>query len=261
MILFRPHEVSVCRSITLLLGLLGVIPAGGCRPQGTPTPQPSENIAPALADSTSDAPSESVAEAPALPIEPDFRQLTLADFTPFPTDVDTWSEAGGVISSTGKPRGYLVTRDSFQNFVWRLEYRFVRPKNLADESKFKGNTGFLVYVTGEDKLWPVCLEVQGKHVQMGAIKENGGAAAPVVVDHDDARLQARKPVGQWNELEITSTDGALSVALNGVPVATSEPNFLSEGRLGIQAEDHPFEIRRLRIRTGDASAPAAPGAN
>ena len=109
-------------------------------------------------------------------------------------------------------------------------------------------TGFLVYITGEHKLWPMCLEVQGKHVQMAAIKENGGAEPVKAEDDDAARQQARKPVGQWNSLDIVSKDGALAVSLNGTPISKCEPDFLSEGLIGIQAEDHPFEVRRIRVR-------------
>jgi hypothetical protein len=152
------------------------------------------------------------------------------------------------VTCTGKPRGYLYSKQSYQNFTLRLDYRFPRPATLKDDTKFKGNTGFLVYVTGEHKLWPVCLEIQGKHVQMAAIKENGGAQPVTATDNEVARQKARRPVGQWNSLEIVSLNGSLSVALNGTPISTCEPNFLSDGLIGIQAEDHPFEVRRMRIR-------------
>jgi hypothetical protein len=119
---------------------------------------------------------------------------------------------------------------------------------LKDESQFKGNTGFLMYITGEHKIWPVCLEVQGKYSEMGDIRENGGAEKVTKTDDNEARQNARKPVGQWNSLEIVSKDGTLAVSLNGTPVCKSEPDFLSEGMIGVQAEKFPFEVRRLRIR-------------
>ena len=218
---------------------------GGCGPT-TPTsntgPAPTPNAVP----SEQTEPIE--AEVP-FAIEDGFRPLTLADFEPFEASPETWTATGDGLLCTGKPKGYLASKDSFQNFTWKLEYRFPRAANLSDESKFKGNTGFLVYVSGEPKIWPVCLEVQGKHVQMGAIKENGGAQAPeVVFDDDGVRQSARKPVGRWNELEIISRDGALRVMLNGQEVASSQSAFLSAGSIGIQAEDHAFAVRRMRIR-------------
>lgn len=201
-------------------------------------------------------PSKEETAAAETPQEPDtpfvleegFTLLSFGDFEAFQADPETWSATDDGIRCTGKPKGYLYSTAPHQNFTWKLEYRFDRPKSLKDEAKFKGNTGFLVYITGEHKQWPVCLEVQGKHVQMAAIKENGGAAPVTVQDDDAARQAARKPVGQWNRLEIMSRDGSISVKLNDVPISKSEPNFLSEGRIGIQAEDHPFVVRRMRIK-------------
>lgn len=182
-------------------------------------------------------------------LEDGFSALSLDDFDAFQAEPDTWSATEDGIHCTGKPKGYLYSHAVYQNFTWRLDYRFARPKSLKDEAKFKGNTGFLVYITGEQKLWPVCLEVQGKHVQMAAIKENGGAAAVTVSDDEAAREAARKPVGQWNRLEIVSKDGALTAKLNDIAISRSEPNFLSDGKIGIQAEDHAFTVRRMRIRS------------
>jgi hypothetical protein len=181
-------------------------------------------------------------------VEQGFTPLALADFEAFAAEPETWTAEGDAVLCTGKPRGYLFSRAEHRNFTWRLEYRFERPQSLKDEATFKGNTGFLVYITGDHKLWPVCLEVQGKHVQMGAVKENGGAAPVAVHDDDAARQSARRPVGEWNRLEIVSRDGALTVTLNDALVCRSEPNFLSEGKIGIQAEDHPFVVRRMRLR-------------
>jgi hypothetical protein len=217
----------------------------GCTPAAAPLPIPAKSI-PELAEEY--AALEPVPDEPPFALEPDFRLLTVADFLSFPAGVETWSMDGDVLVSTGKPRGYLYSSDSFANFTWRLEYRFPRPVKLESDEDFKGNTGFLVYITGEPKIWPVCLEVQGKHAEMAAVKENGGAQAPEVDGDPAARLAARQPVGQWNALEIVSKEGELTVSLNGEQVTHSHPAFLSAGSIGIQAEDHPFEVRRMRIR-------------
>lgn len=185
---------------------------------------------------------------PPFQIEKGFTGLTFADFEAFGATEDTWEALDEGIFCSGRPRGYLYSKESYRNFTLRLEYSFDRPDNLKDDSKFKGNTGFLMYITGEHKLWPVSLEVQGKHVQMGAIKENGGASPVTATDDDAARQKARKAVGEWNSLEIVSVDGSLTVSLNGVQISKSEPDFLSEGSIGIQSEDFPFEVRRIRIR-------------
>lgn len=208
-----------------------------------PTPQP-KSTKPKV-DYITESPAET---NPSFTVEADFTPLTFADFDSFAAEPETWTAQEDRIDCTGKPRGYLYSRQSYQNFTWRLEYRFLRPKSLPDEQKFKGNTGFLVYINGEPKLWPVCLEVQGKHIQMAAIKENGGASPVEAQDDEATREAARKPVGEWNALEIVSRDGALTVKLNDQIISRSEPNFLADGKIGIQSEDHPFVVRRMRIR-------------
>ncbi len=250
-----------------LLGLLLAIIVIGCSGQ-KPLPTPANStksptaVEPSADDSVAStnaksAPGEGVGEeTPATPAESEspfhledgFTQLGFADFEAFGAEASTWEGTTDGIKSSGKPKGYLYSKQPYQNFTLRLEYRFPRPANLKDEAKFKGNTGFLVYITGEHKLWPVCLEVQGKHIQMAAIKENGGAQPVTATDDEAARQKARHAVGEWNAIEIISTNGALSVSLNGTPISKCEPDFLSEGSIGIQAEDHPFEVRRLRIR-------------
>ncbi len=200
-----------------------------------------------MPDKSASADTQEPSEPP-FQLEDGFTLLTFADFEAFGAEAATWEPTPEGMKCTGKPRGYLYSKQSFQNFTLRVDYRFPRPKSLQDDAKFKGNTGFLMYITGEHKLWPVSLEVQGKFVQMAAIKENGGAQPVTATDDDAARQKARRPVGQWNSIEIVSTNGVLAVALNGVPISKCEPDFLSEGLIGIQSEDHPFEVRRLRIR-------------
>ncbi len=214
------------------------------------TDQPDEPVTPLVSSDPDTQSTERTRPEPPFQLEEGFTLLSFSDFEAFGADEETWEATAEGMKCSGKPRGYLYSKQSHQNFTLRLDYRFTKPESLKDDSKFKGNTGFLVYVTGEHKLWPVCLEVQGKHVQMGAIKENGGAQPVTATDDDAARQKARRPVGQWNTIEIVSHNGALSVALNGTPISKCEPDFLSEGLIGIQAEDHPFEVRRIRMGRG-----------
>ncbi len=226
----------VCR-----LAVVGLLFCGCGAPVSTePTPAPTNTV---------EAPASTGPTEPDSPytLELDFTPLTLADFEPFQAEPTTWSESDGTLTSTGKPKGYLYSKAEYQNFTWRLEYRYPRPAQF-DEAKFPGNTGFLVFITGEHKIWPICLEVQGKPVQMGIVKENGGAQAPELEDDDAVRQRVRKPVGEWQRLEIVAKDGALTVTLNDEVVCRSQPAFLSSGPIGIQAENQPFIIRRMRIR-------------
>ncbi len=183
-------------------------------------------------------------------LEEGFTQLTLSDFEVFTkpgaSGSGTWSERDEVIHSTGSPRGYLYSRKPHSNFTLRLEYRFPNSEGDVDEAKV--NTGVLVYVTGPHRIWPKCLEVQGKHVEMAHIKSNARDVVIEAKDDEAARESARQPVGYWNRLEIVSKDGSLTSTLNGKRICESLPGELTEGTFGLQAEDFAVDFRRLRIR-------------
>lgn len=170
-------------------------------------------------------------------------------FAKGPGPEPTWtSESDNLIHCSGSPKGYLYTKDVYGNFTMRCDFRYERPDNVEDESELElSNTGFLIYISGKHKQWPVCLEVQGRQDTLATIKANGGAAGPEIDDHGDARQSARKPVGEWNSIEITSRDGALTATLNGTPICTSQPTELVKGHLGIQSESFDVEFRDWRI--------------
>jgi len=182
-----------------------------------------------------------------------FRLLGLNDFKIFhgkePTEEPTWTAEGDVIKCTGQPRGYIFTKQAFDDFTLRLDYRYVPADDQTDEKQLEAsNTGILVFISGEHKLWPVSLEVQGKHIEMGQIKANGGAAAIEIDDDDQARTDARKPVGEWNSVEVVSTKGALTASLNGTQVCKSDAGELVEGSIGLQSEGFEVQFRNVRIR-------------
>ena len=98
------------------------------------------------------------------------------------------------------------------------------------------------------QVWPQALEVQGAYGDTGDIFGlpwlTSGNDAP-----DAAALSAaRRPVGDWNDLAITSRDGALEVTLNGHVVNRSSPGALSEGTIALQCEGAEIHWRDVRIK-------------
>jgi len=181
-----------------------------------------------------------------------FTPLGLDDFEIFQgkarPNPPTWSEEGHIIKSTGKPRGYLYSKKPYRNFTLRADLRY--PPEAPDAAT-KANTGFLMYIAPPHRVWPICIEVQGKQIELAMIKGNGkpNPLDPAKV-HDDesARQKARRPIGEWNAIEIVSSDGKLTSFVNGVKISENEPVELREGPIGLQAEDFPYEIRNLRVR-------------
>jgi hypothetical protein len=184
-----------------------------------------------------------------------FVSLSAADFLGFrdPKAKGTVREATEEtaregIYRLGDARQYVYTKRPYRDFTLRLEYRWPRAADLPPEKRDAANTGVLVFITGEHKVWPKCLEVQGKWSEMGHIKSNAKDVAVTVRDDEAAREKARKPVGEWNAVEVVAKGGALTSFVNGVKIAESDPTELQEGPIGLQGEGYVVDFRNIRIR-------------
>ena len=154
---------------------------------------------------------------------------------------ETFGVRDGVITDTGQPRGYIRTIENYTNYVLRLQLRHVE----------KGNSGVLLRMTGEDKIWPKSIEAQGASDNMGDIWNIDNVPMKV----DPARTKGRrtvklhqsneKPIGEWNEYEIYLNGGDLRIYVNRLL-----QNYATEcqeipGRICLQAEGSPKEFRNI----------------
>ena len=60
-------------------------------------------------------------------------------------------------------------------------------------------------------------------------------------------VAAEKALGEWNSVDIVCRDGAIRVTINGVfenRVTGCDPHA---GRVGLQLEGFPFEVRNVRL--------------
>lgn len=158
----------------------------------------------------------------------------------------TWSIKDGVIICTGKPHGYFYTEKSYKNCVIRYDWRYARPKDLKDDKEFKGNSGLLIFITGEHKVWPKCVEVQGMNAQHGKILNVSGAKGKYTFDMA-ARDKAVKPVGEWNTTEVTCQDGDIVAKINGTEVSRGKSELM-EGLIGFQSEGAEIHFRNIKIK-------------
>ena len=194
--------------------------------------------------------------APALPPPPS-RENQVAlfngkDFSGFTfcmqKDADpsrTWSVTNGVIHCTGSPLGYLRTVDSYSNYWLTVVWRFVKIAPKAD------NTGILVHIHEPDKVWPLCIQVQGKHSHQGDLFLMGGAESKEHKGLDENtpipfRGPSREnPVGQWNTVETVCIHNEVAAYLNGYFVNETTETTLNGGFIGIQSEGGDIEIRSI----------------
>jgi hypothetical protein len=166
----------------------------------------------------------------------DFTGLKFAPSSIDPTK--TWSVKDGTIVCTGKPNGYFYTEKSYKNYILRAEFKY------PDKA---GNSGYLIHIQGEHKVWPKCIEVQGQYSGVCSIFPISGLKGPKA-DNAEARKKAAKPHTEWNTVEIVSKDGTLTSSLNGTKIAEAGPYDAVEGPIGFQSEGAEIHFRNIRIK-------------
>jgi hypothetical protein len=162
----------------------------------------------------------------------------------------TWSVTNGVIHCNGSAIGYLRTQQSYNNYVLTVEWRFreVTPK--------ANNTGVLVHMqVPPDKVWPPCIQNQGKSGRQGDLifmagaesKEhlalNKDASAPVPL-HGEPNENAN---GEWNTNVTICAGNNVNAVINGKALNEATECTLTSGAIGIQSENADFEIRKMYL--------------
>lgn len=157
---------------------------------------------------------------------------------------------GDTVKCKGRPVGFMYTEKSYRNFTLRFDWKFVRPENLKDDSKFWGNSGYLLWISGGKALdiWPRSIEVQGMWRDAGRILPIPRDVKCKIRHFEDDRKKAMKPVGEWNSMEIVAKDGTVVVTVNGARVAEVTECELKEGPIGFQSEGAEIHWRNIRIK-------------
>jgi hypothetical protein len=163
----------------------------------------------------------------------------------------TWSVKEGVIVCTGTPHGYFYTDKSYKDYVLRYDWRY--PPGSPPDS----NSGCLVHIHPPHKVWPQCIEPQGRYSDHGKLYMIGLDKAQVEYNRFDADAQkkALRPMGEWSTTEVTcKADGTITVKLNGVEVSSGK-TALTEGPIGWQSEGAEVHFRNVQIREAKAASP------
>jgi subtilisin family serine protease len=160
---------------------------------------------------------------------------------------------GGVLAVTGRPVGYLLAAGSHENYRLHIEYRW--PADAARNS----NSGVLVHIASgpiDRNIWPVSYQIQMKIDRAGDLLPMAGAkfaealsSAPEAVTPqlDHVGLVSEKALGGWNSVDVVCRGGTIQVSINGVFQNKITHCTQRTGRIGIQLEGFPFELRNLRL--------------
>ena len=167
----------------------------------------------------------------------------------------------GLLVSTGKPEGHLVTTEAYRDYRLVVEYRF--PEQA-------GNCGVLLHASKPRALYgmfPQSIEVQmmsGNAGDFWCIGENitvndmetrrprkpgqawggGEGDARRILNLTDG---SEKPVGEWNEMVIEARGHTLKVWVNGDLVNEGFDATTDRGKIALQAEGTVVEFRRVEI--------------
>lgn len=151
----------------------------------------------------------------------------------------------GVLVCKGRPIGYLRTEEDFTNFTLRLGWRF-------DPEKGAGNSGVLMRLIGEDKIWPRSIEAQlmsGSAGDFWNIGEFPMRADPARTSGRNTRRVKtnERELGEWNEYDITVWQGHVVVRVNGEILNQASEALETPGKLALQSEGAEIHFRDLRL--------------
>lgn len=160
----------------------------------------------------------------------------------------TWSVRDGVIACTGRPNGFLRSKRSYRNFVFRAEWRF-DPEGWTEKPPRYPNAGYFIHAGAVERDWPKSLEVQGHYGEAGSLF--GVRGGRVTGAHRGPVRDNRRPFGAWESIEIQSLDGTVAVKLNGKRMNEGRDIHPSQGSICLQSEGWPVYYRNIWVKQLD----------
>ncbi len=172
----------------------------------------------------------------------------LADPNVKPEQVWQVDAENGILICKGEPLGYIYTEKDYTNYVLKLEWRWAPDKK-------PGNSGVLLRVHGEHKIWPRSVEAQLMHMNAGDFWLIDGAPLetdPAFVDQNTPRHRWRKknverPAPEWNEYEIIVQGDKIVLKVNGEVVNEGAGAEVVAGKIALQSEGGEIHFRNIRL--------------
>ena len=158
---------------------------------------------------------------------------------------NVWKIRDGEIYCTGNPTGFLRTTEQYGDYKLVLEWRWPEKP---------GNSGVLLHMSSEEKIWPLCMEAQLMHNHAGDLIGMGCNFNENKVKEDSPisytpRMNEsnEKEPGGWNKYEITCKDGTIEASVNGQLQNKATGVNLTRGYIGFQSEGVPIMFRNIKL--------------
>ena len=167
-----------------------------------------------------------------------------------------WTVQDGIIVCAGRPNGYLITEKEYGDFVLRVQWRWGK----TAPARGGRNSGVFVWVTGSDKIWPKGVEAQLFSGSAGDIWLVGDFKLQVDPARQDPKVNRHffridkgkmieKPIGEWNQYEITCKGSTIKLEVNGQQVNEGAHAEATRGKILLQSEGAEIFFRNIQLKS------------
>jgi hypothetical protein len=171
--------------------------------------------------------------------------------------LESYEIIDGAIRCKPHKGGTIYTKAQYGDFIVRLEFRLPPGGNNGLAIRYPGS-GDTAYV-GMCEL-QVLDNSASKYKNLDPRQYHGSAYGIAA-----AQREGQKPVGEWNEQEVTVKGSTIKVVLNGVTILDTDVSKVTEfmhnkahpgltrtsGHFGLAGHNDPVEFRNLRIKKLD----------
>ena len=156
-----------------------------------------------------------------------------------------WKVRDGELRCSGNPVGFLRTRQEYSDYILVFEWRWPEKP---------GNSGVLLRMGGEEKIWPLCMEAQLMHKRAGdfvgmgcSFNENKARKGSPISYTPRMNDSNEKEPGGWNKYEIVCKGDTIEVTINGQLQNKATGVSLRRGYIGFQSEGVPITFRNIKL--------------
>jgi hypothetical protein len=163
----------------------------------------------------------------------------------------------GVIHVVGKELGYIRTKKSFRNYRLTVEFKWGEKKWPPHEN-MKRDAGICYNIPRDepDSIWPKSIEFQIQEGDVGdfwllgfsTIRVRDSVNTPANHTRMLKVTDAEKPHGEWNTLELISSNGRCVHIVNGVVANEGKEASVTQGRILLQSEYAEVYYRNIKIQ-------------
>jgi len=163
-------------------------------------------------------------------------------------DVDSmsvWKVHDDELQCSGNPVGFLRTKQEYSDYKLVFEWRWPEKP---------GNSGVLLHMGGENKIWPLCMEAQLMHNRAGDLigmgckfNENKAQKGSPISYTPRMNNSNEKKIGGWNKYVIVCKGDTIEVTINGQLQNKATGVGLRKGYVGFQSEGVPIILRNIKL--------------